>query len=245
MSKYSVVMPAANEEKTIMSTIEAVMGYHERPLHLYIVMDDYSKDATEDIIREAMKTYDRLHLVFYKESKGVATCYLYGFQVAIDEGADFIIEMDAGGSHNVQDIPKFLEKLDEGYDCVWGSRFMKGGGVKDLPFYRLFLSRGGTVLSNTVLGTRLKDMTSGFEAFKADVLKQMNLDMFLSRGHMYQTEMRYYCRNAKSVEVPIVYNGSDTGLKFKSVTEALDILFRLKAYEKEVKKKTGNSNEES
>ncbi len=236
MSKYSVVMPAANEEKTIMSTIEAVMGYEERPLHLYIVMDDYSKDATEQIIREAMKTYDRLHLVFYKESKGVATCYLYGFKVAIDEGADFIIEMDAGGSHNVEDIPKFLAKLDEGYSCVWGSRFIKGGGVKDLPMYRLFLSRGGTVLSNIVLGTKLRDMTSGFEAFKAEVLKKMNLDKFMSRGHMYQTEMRYYCRNEKSVEVPIVYIGSDTVLKFKSVTEALKILFKLKKYEKEVMK---------
>lgn len=236
MSKYSVVMPAANEEKTIMNTIEGIMGYEERPLHLYIVMDDYSKDSTEELIRKAMKIYDRLHLVFYKESKGVATCYLYGFKVALDEGADFIIEMDAGGSHNIEDIPKFLEKLDEGYSCVWGSRFIKGGGVKDLPVYRQFLSRGGTVLSNVVLGTSLKDMTSGFEAFKADVLKKMNLDLFLSRGHMYQTEMRYYCRNEKSVEVPIVYIGSESGLKFKSVTEALDILFRLKEYEKEVKK---------
>lgn len=243
MSKYSIVMPAANEEKTIQSTIDQIMNMEGRPLHLYVVMDDYSRDTTESIIREAMKTYDRLHLVYYKESKGVATCYLYGFKVAIDEGADFIIEMDAGGSHNVQDIPRFLEKLDEGYSCVWGSRFIKGGGVKDLPFYRLFLSRGGTILSNTVLGTRLKDMTSGFEAFKADVLKQLNLDMFLSRGHMYQTEMRYYCRNENAVEVPIVYQGSDTGLKFKSVTEALDILFRLKEYEKEVKKKTGYNDE--
>lgn len=238
MSKYSVVMPAANEEATIMSTIEDIMNYKERELHLYIVIDYYSKDATEDIIREAMKKYDRLHLVFYKEARGVATCYLYGFKIAIDEGADFIIEMDAGGSHNVKDIPKFLSKLDEGYSCVWGSRFIKGGGVKDLPVYRLFLSRGGTILSNLVLGTRLHDMTSGFEAFKADVLKKMNLDKFMSRGHMYQTEMRYYCRNEKCVEVPIVYVGSDTVLKFKSVTEALDILFKLKKHEKIVKNKS-------
>lgn len=243
MSKYSVVMPAANEEKTIKNTIKSVMDFDERPLHLYIVIDDYSKDDTEKIIREEMKQYDRLHLVYYKESKGVATCYLYGFKVAIDEGADFIIEMDAGGSHNVKDIPKFLEKLDEGYSCVWGSRFIKGGGVKDLPMYRLFLSRGGTILSNAVLGTHLKDMTSGFEAFKAEVLKGMNLEKFLSRGHMYQTEMRYYCRDEKSVEVPIVYVGSDTVLKFKSVTEALNILFQLKKYEKVVKNQSGEKNE--
>lgn len=243
MNKYAVVMPAANEEKTIQSTIDSIMAYRDRPLHLYIVIDHYSKDATEDIIREAMKRYDRLHLVFYKEARGVATCYLYGFQVAIEEGADFIIEMDAGGSHNVEDLPKFLDKLDEGYDCVWGSRFMKGGGVKDLPAYRRFLSRGGTLLSNVVLGTRLKDMTSGYEAFRADVLKKLDLDKFLSTGHMYQTEMRYYCRNEKAVEVPIVYVGSDTVLKFKSVTEALDILFRLKQYEKMVRKDKEEQNE--
>ncbi len=243
MSKYAVVMPAANEEKTIESTIESIMAYDGEPLHLYIVIDKYSKDATEEIIRNAMKMYDRLHLVFYKEARGVATCYLYGFKVAIEEGADFIIEMDAGGSHNVADLSKFIEKLKEGYDCVWGSRFMKGGGVKDLPAYRLFLSRGGTLLSNIVLGTRLKDMTSGYEAFRADVLKGLDLDKFLSTGHMYQTEMRYYCRNEKSVEVPIVYVGSDTGLKFKSVTEALDILFRLRQYEKLVRKEKGEPDE--
>lgn len=236
MSKYAVVMPAANEQETILQTIEEIMNFDNRPLHLYIVIDRFSKDNTEAIIRKAMEQYERLHLVFYEKAHGVASCYLYGFQVAIKEGADFIIEMDAGGSHRTQDIQKFLDKLDEGYSCVWGSRFMKGGGVKDLPMYRLFISRGGTILSNTVLGTRLKDMTSGFEAFRAEVLEKMNLDLFLSTGHMYQTEMRYYCRNEKSVEVPIVYYGSETGLKMKSVTEALNILFRLKKYEKEVKK---------
>lgn len=243
MSKYAVVMPAANEEKTIRSTIESIMAYDGEPLHLYIVIDRYSTDSTEEIIRNAMKEYDRLHLVFYKEARGVATCYLYGFKVALEEGADFIIEMDAGGSHNAADLSKFIEKLKEGYDCVWGSRFMKGGGVKDLPAYRLFLSRGGTLLSNIVLGTRLRDMTSGYEAFRADVLKQLDLDKFLSTGHMYQTEMRYYCRNENAVEVPIVYVGSDTGLKFKSVTEALDILFRLKSYEKLVRKEKGEPDE--
>lgn len=231
-----MVMPAANEEKTIVSTIESIMNYKERELHLYVVMDNYSKDSTEELVKEAMNRYNRLHLVFYKEAKGVATCYLYGFKVAIDEGADFIIEMDAGGSHNVADIPKFLQKLDEGYSCVWGSRFIKGGGVKDLPMYRLFLSQGGTVLSNIVLGTKLRDMTSGYEAFRVEVLKGLNLEKFMSRGHMYQTEMRFYCRKQKAIEVPIVYVGSDTVLKFKSVTEALGILFKLKKYEKEVVK---------
>ena len=94
----------------------------------------------------------------------------------------------------------------------------------------------GTMLSNTVLHTHYKDMTSGFEGFQRHVLENMNLDKFLSQGHMYQTEMRYYCRNYKTIEVPINYIGSSSSLKFKAVTEALSILFQLKKHEKEVVK---------
>ena len=89
-------------------------------------------------------------------------------------------------------------------------------------------------MSNLVLGTRYKDMTSGFEAFQRHVLESLNLKKFLSTGHMYQTEMRYYCRNFKTIEVPINYIGSSSSLKFKAVREALSILFKLKKHEAEV-----------
>ena len=77
-------------------------------------------------------------------------------------------------------------------------------------------------------------MTSGFEAFQRDVLVNMDLDKFMSRGHMYQTEMRYYCRKYNTVEVPINYIGSKSSIKLKSVTEALSLLFKLKKNEKNV-----------
>ena len=105
------------------------------------------------------------------------------------------------------------------------------------PLYRKILSSGGTILANLVLGTKLKDMTSGFEGFQAGVLQRMNLDNFLSTGHMYQTEMRYYCRGLNCIEVPIHYIGGDSSLKFKSVTEALGILFKLKKHEVMIWKK--------
>lgn len=98
------------------------------------------------------------------------------------------------------------------------------------------MSSGGTILANLVLGTKLKDMTSGFEAFQAYVLEKMDLDHFLSRGHMYQTEMRYYCRGLHTKEVPIHYTGSDSSFHLKSVTEAIRILFELKKNEKNVMK---------
>ena len=109
--------------------------------------------------------------------------------------------------------------------------------MKEQPLYRRILSQGGTYLSNFVLGTRLKDMTSGFEGFQREVLESMNLDSFLSTGHMYQTEMRFYCRNLRTIEVPIHYVGTASSLKGSSVTEALKLLFQLKRNETLIWKK--------
>lgn len=230
-------MPVANEEKTIGDIIQKIMELPYDNLYLFPVIDSYSKDRTEEIIREAEKKYNgRVRCVFYEHSKGVVTCYLYGFREALRSGAEYVIEMDGGGSHDPAAIPMFIKALDAGYDCVWGSRFIRGGGIYNQPLYRRMLSSGGTVLSNLVLGTRLKDMTSGFEAFRADVLRSLYLCRFLSRGHMYQTEMRYYCRNYRCKEVPIQYIGGESSLKMKSVTEALRILFQLRSHESQIRR---------
>lgn len=234
MKKTIIVMPVANEESTMEAILTEVMELPYDNLYIYPVIDSYSKDRTEEIIHEMEKKYDRIKLIFHKESKGVITCYLYGFKMALQDGAERIIEMDGGGSHLPKEIPQFIEKLDEGYDCVWGSRFMPGGDITNQPLYRRILSSGGTWLSNLALGTRLKDMTSGFEGFQREVLENMDLDAFLSLGHMYQTEMRYYCRNKHTIEVPINYIGSQSSIKLKSVTEALRLLFRLKKNESRV-----------
>ncbi len=228
-------MPVANEEATMGAVIDKILSLPYDNLSLYPVVDDYSKDRTAEIIKSYEHT-GRVKCIYFPESTGVISCYLEGYKRALEDGAEQIIEMDGGGSHKPEEIPQFIEKLDEGYECVFGSRFVEGGGINSQPLYRRFLSSGGTILSNAVLGTKLKDMTSGFEAFKAEILEGMNLDQILSTGHMYQTEMRYYCRNYKYIEVPIHYTGSSSSLKLKSVTEALKILFMLKKNEKRVLK---------
>ena len=230
MKKTIVVMPVANEEETMPSVIDRILALPYENLFLYPVIDAYSKDRTEEIIRSYEKT-GRVKCIFHEKSTGVISCYLYGFKKALEDDAGQILEMDGGGSHDPAEIPQFLEKLAEGYDCVWGSRFIEGGDISNHPLYRRLLSSGGTVLSNLVLGTSLKDMTSGFEAFTREVLERFDFDAFLSTGHMYQTEMRFYCRNYKTIEVPIHYKGGGSSLKLKSVKEALRILFQLKKHE--------------
>ena len=237
MKKTIIVMPVANEESTMGQILDDILELPYDNLYIYPVVDSYSKDRTEEIIREKEKSSNKVKCIFYRESTGVISCYLEGFRQALADGAERILEMDGGGSHLPAEIPQFLEKMEEGYDCVWGSRFMEGGSMKEQPLYRRILSQGGTYLSNFVLGTRLKDMTSGFEGFQREVLESMNLDRFLSTGHMYQTEMRYYCRNLKTIEVPIHYVGTASSRKGSSVTEALKLLFQLKRNEKLIWKK--------
>ena len=238
--KTIVVMPVANEEETMSSVIEQFLALPYDNLFLYTIIDGYSKDKTEEIIRSFENT-GRVKCIFDENSTGVISCYMEGYRVALADGADRVIEMDGGGSHRPSEIPQFMEKLDEGYDCVWGSRFIEGGGMKNDPLYRKVLSGGGTKLSNLVLGTKLKDMTSGFEAFQRDVLLEFDFDKFLSTGHMYQTEMRFYCRNKKAVEVPIHYKAGKSSLKLKSVTEAIRILFMLKNNEKKVRYRSNHT----
>ena len=179
MKKTIIVMPVANEEGTMGQILDEILELPYENLYIYPVVDSYSKDRTEEIIREKEKISDRVKCIFYQESTGVISCYLEGFRQALADGAERILEMDGGGSHLPAEIPQFLEKMEEGYDCVWGSRFMEGGSMKEQPLYRRILSQGGTYLSNFVLGTRLKDMTSGFEGFQREVLESMNLDSFL------------------------------------------------------------------
>ena len=231
MKKTIVVMPVANEENTMEELLDRLLALPYDNLFVYPVIDDYSKDKTEEIIRRKEAETGRVKCIYYKESKGVITCYLEGFRQALKDGAEWIVEMDGGLSHLPEELPQFLDKLKAGYDCVWGSRFMKGGQMSNLPLYRRILSQGGTFLSNFVLGTSLKDMTSGFEAFQREVMEEMNLERILSKGHMYQTEMRYYCRNLRTIEVPIHYIGGESSLKGSSVTEALRLLFELKKNE--------------
>ena len=235
--KTIIVMPVANEADTMEQVVSQIFSHNFENLYYYPVIDDFSKDDTEKILRQKAAENPNIKVIYYKESRGVISCYLEGYRQALLDGADRIIEMDGGLSHDPKQLPQFMEKLDEGCDCVWGSRFIKGGGVSDLPFYRRVLSSGGTILSNIVLGTKLKDMTSGYEAFHRHVLESINLDQIMSTGHMYQTEMRYYCRNLNCIEVPIHYVGSSTGLKASTVMEALSILFKLKKHEKYVWKK--------
>jgi dolichol-phosphate mannosyltransferase len=232
--KTVVIMPIANEEATILGFIRQILDLPVPDLTVVPIMDSFSKDQTQEIIEAVQKSTPNVRLLYHAQSTGVVSCYLHGFEKAIDAGADYVVEMDGGGSHDPNQIPDFIRLLDQGYDCVFSTRFKKGGGFRNHPLRRRLISRGGTWLANLALGTRLSDMTSGFEAFRAEVLeaiqRQIGFQNFLSfrATHFIQTEIRYYCAKTKFCETPIVYTGSKSTLKNKTIFNSLLLLCELR-----------------
>ncbi|MHC4722567.1 MAG: glycosyltransferase family 2 protein, partial [Planctomycetota bacterium] len=160
-----IVCPMANERATAVEFVNAVLARCEefREVIFFAILDNVCKDGTTELLREFQKEQAQLNVVWAPEDRCVVDAYIRGYREALGAGCDWILEIDAGFSHQPADIPRFFDKMLEGYDCVFGSRFCKGGSMTESPFGRRIVSHGGTICANILLGTKLTDMTSGFE----------------------------------------------------------------------------------
>jgi dolichol-phosphate mannosyltransferase len=223
---WAVVVPMANEEAEFSPFVEAVTNELNtlRTGKVYFVVDSVSKDRTKELCEELSKKDSRFITIWAPENKNVVDAYLRGYKEAVKNGHEFIIEMDAGMSHDPKSLPVFLEKLHDGYECVFGSRFIKGGGLKDAPAKRKLLSKGGTLLSNILLGSNLYDMTSGYQGFTKRVVEEFLRYELKSKAHFYQTELRYLLRKNKQIEVPIQYKAPSPRVSNNAIKNSLSTL---------------------
>lgn len=207
--RIAIVTPLANEAQTLKSYARELFCELQKIAHqftVYFVIDKASKDQTLEIAEVLAQKYPNLEIIFEPKNKNVVGAYLAGFRKAIKANFDFIIEMDAGFSHQPREIIRFVNKLGQGYDCVFGVRPL-WSPLYHVPFNRRFFSLAGTVLANLLLKTRLSDMTSGFEAFSRQSLKKIIVTPLFSTGHFYQTEIKLRARRlGLSIStVPITY----------------------------------------
>lgn len=223
---WAVVVPMANEEQEF----DEFTGEMRRILdklnsgHVYIIVDEVSIDDTYGLCLRLAQKDQRFTVIWAPENRNIVDAYLRGFSEAFERGHEIIIEMDAGMSHDPKAIPQFLKALTKGHDCVFGSRFMHGGSMAESPLKRRFLSRSGTLLANLLLGTRLCDMTSGFQGFRAETVAKLLQYRFLSTAHFFQTEVRYLLRNYQFIEIPIHYRAPSPRVSVHAVTNALKVL---------------------
>ncbi len=223
---WAVVVPMANEAADFAPFVAALSPVLDGNGggRAYLVVDRASKDNTRELCEALSARDSRFITVWAPENKNVVDAYLRGFRAAFDAGHEFIVEMDAGLSHDPAAIPRFLRALADGHECVFGSRFCPGGSMAESPWFRRTLSRAGTVLSNTLLGSRLYDMTSGFEAFRREVIGALLAYPLRSRAHFYQTEVRYLLRRRRSVELPIHYQAPSASVSKRAIRNAVETL---------------------
>lgn len=223
-----IVCPMANEESVaelfVREVLQQCVGF--RSVRFFAILDRVSRDNTLNILKDLAIELPELQVIFAPENRCVVDAYVRGYEEALAAGCDWILEIDSGYSHQPGDIPRFFHTMSQGYDCVFGSRFCQGGKMTG-GFKRYLVSYGGTTLTNLLLGTKLKDMTSGFEIFNRFSLTSILDRGIRSRGHFFQTEIKFYCRNFKIAEVPIHYKVDGNSVNSIAIQDALKNLWRL------------------
>ena len=201
--KTLVVIPTYNEALTIRETVVEVLNL--LPTVSVLVVDDNSPDGTSKIVSVLAENEPRLDLLSRPDKKGLGLAYLAGFEWGFERSFDFIVEMDADGSHRAIDLQSLLDAAPDA-DLVIGYRWIAGGEVKNWPAHRKFVSKFGNSYAKFMLGTKIQDMTSGFRVYRANFLQTLLERQVSSHGYSFQVELAYLASKLGVViERPITF----------------------------------------
>jgi len=207
-----IAIPTYNERENLPRIVPEVLEID--PRIDILVVDDGSPDGTGEIADElAASSEGRVHVLHRTAKEGLGRAYVAAFRWGLEQEYDAICEMDADLSHRPQDLTRVLEAL-ETHDVVIGSRYVGGRvNVVNWPFSRLLISLSGSFYARAITGLPVRDATGGFNCFRAEVLRQIDLDRIQSNGYTFQIELklRAWRNGAKLVEVPIVFVERESG----------------------------------
>lgn len=232
-----VVIPTYNEKENIEKIIRKVLslrgGFH------VLVVDDGSPDGTAAIVKRLQTELEgKVHLVERSGKLGLGTAYIFGFKWALQRGYQFIFEMDADFSHNPEDLVRLHEACVQGADVAIGSRYVRGGKVKNWPWDRIFISKGGALYTQLITWMPVKDPTAGFICYRRAVLEAIPLDKVRFIGYAFQIEMKYraWKLGFRIKEVPITFIDRTEGQSKMTkgiVKEAMYGVWKIRGYGKE------------
>ena len=222
--KTTIIIPTYNEAGNIQKLIPMLLALPVEDLHI-LVVDDNSQDGTGEIADRFAAESDAVTVLHREGKLGLGTAYIQGFQLALDAGAEAVIQMDADFSHPPEKIPELVNALADD-DLVIGSRYVEGGNVDtEWAAWRKALSAFGNLYARVILGLKTRDVTGGFRIFRAETLKAMPLQNVRSNGYIYQVEMTYIAdKLGFSIgEIPIYFAEREWGaskMSFKIQLEA-------------------------
>ncbi|WP_198663605.1 polyprenol monophosphomannose synthase [Jiangella endophytica] len=223
MTSVLVVVPTYNEALTIGKAVDrtrtSVPGAH------ILIVDDDSPDGTGAIADELAELDDHVHVLHRGGKQGLGAAYVAGFGWGLARDYDILVEMDADGSHQPEELPRLLHAA-ENADLVLGSRYVPGGRTVNWPYKRQAISRIGNTYTRIALGTALRDATGGFRAFQASALRELDIESVASQGYCFQVDMAWRAVRGgfRVIEVPITFVEREQGeskMDGKVVREAL------------------------
>jgi dolichol-phosphate mannosyltransferase len=227
-----LILPTYNEAENIEAVVRASLAQLEAVggPHTVLIVDDDSPDGTGQIADRLAGELDRVRVLHRPAKQGLGRAYLAGFAVALENGAELLIEMDSDFSHDPADLPRLIAAAGAA-DLVLGSRYVPGGGVVNWGWMRRALSYGGCAYARILLGLPVRDLTGGFKCFNARVLRGLDLTGVHADGYGFQIEMTY--RAAKAgftvAEVPILFRERSVGQSKMTLRIALEAVWKVPA----------------
>jgi len=223
LGQVVVVIPTYNER----ANLESIVGRLRAavPEAHALVVDDSSPDGTGEIADRLASADDCVRVLHRGGKAGLGVAYVAGFRHVLAEGYDIVVEMDADGSHAPEELPRLLAAVRDA-DLVIGSRWVPGGEVRNWPWLRQAISRGGNLYARLLLRFPVRDATGGYRAYRRAVLETLKLDEVASQGYCFQIDLAWktWREGFRLVEVPITFTEREHGQSKMSrsiVTEAL------------------------
>jgi dolichol-phosphate mannosyltransferase len=206
-----LVIPTYNEAENVEAIVDAARAQLPDSRRILIV-DDSSPDGTGQIADRLAGEHGDLEVLHRPLKEGLGPAYLAGFERALEQGAELVMQMDADFSHDPSDLPRLLEAARRA-DLVVGSRYVPGGGVTEWGPLRRLISRGGGSYAQFVLWVRVRDLTGGFKCWHREALESIDFAAVDSKGYAFQIEMTYRAlrRGYSVAEVPIVFRDRRVG----------------------------------
>ena len=224
-----VCLPTYNERENLEPMVDR-LGEVLGEDGIVLVIDDNSPDGTGEIADRLAAERDRVHVLHRARKEGLGPAYLDGFRKALELGADLIFELDCDFSHDPADVPRLAAAAAD-VDLVIGSRYVPGGGTRNWGLLRRFISRGGSLYAQLILGVPVRDLTGGFKCYRRTVLETIDLDAIDSKGYAFQIETTYRTIKAgfRVVEVPIVFTDREVGGSKMSKAIVLEAVWKVPA----------------
>ena len=227
-----LILPTYNEAENVEAVVRAALDHlgSVRIPHTVLVVDDSSPDGTGRIADRLAEQIDRVRVLHRPGKQGLGRAYLDGFAMALENGADLIMEMDADFSHDPADIPRLIAAAGAA-DLVLGSRYVPGGGVANWGPVRRALSWGGCAYARLLLGVPVRDLTGGFKCFNRRVLEALDLSQVHADGYGFQIEMTYRAVQAgfTVTEVPILFRERRVGQSKMTIRITLEAVWKVPA----------------